>query len=145
MRERVEAMQEIWTKDVASYHGRFVNFSRVTSWPKPVRRPYPPILVAGNGPRVAERVIAYGDEWIPMLRPGVLEDIAAFHRTARKPGSGEPIPVTLFGGVPEDAAAYQRVGVDRCLFWPRPMDAAATTKMVDRIALTLGKRLTADV
>jgi probable F420-dependent oxidoreductase len=145
MRERVEAMQEIWTKDVASYQGRFVNFTRVTSWPKPVRQPYPPILVAGNGPRVAERVIAYGDEWIPMLRPGVLDDIAEFRRTARKPGSDEPIPVTLFGGLLEDVAAYQRAGVDRCLFWPRPMDAATTTKMVDRLALTLGKQLTADV
>ncbi|MFD9735479.1 TIGR03619 family F420-dependent LLM class oxidoreductase [Umezawaea sp. NPDC059074] len=141
MRERVEAMKEIWTNDVASYHGRFVDFDHVTSWPKPVRRPYPPILVAGNGPRVAERVVAYGDEWIPMLRPGVLDDIAEFRRTARKPGSDEPIPVTLFGGVPEDVAAYERAGVDRCLFWPRPADTAATTRLVDEIALGLGDRL----
>jgi probable F420-dependent oxidoreductase len=144
MRERVEAMQQIWTRDVASYHGKFVNFDDVTSWPKPVRRPHPPILVAGNGPRVAERVIAYGDEWIPMLRPGVLEHIAEFRRTARKPGSDAPIPVTLFGGAVEDVDAYQRAGVDRCLFWPRPMDARNTKALIDRVALTLGKRLTSD-
>jgi hypothetical protein len=66
--------------------------------------------VAGNGPRVAERVIAYGDEWIPMLRPGVLEHIAEFRRTARKPGRDEPIPVTLFGGFVEDVDAFARAG-----------------------------------
>jgi probable F420-dependent oxidoreductase len=142
MRERVEAMQEIWTKDIASYHGKFVTFDNVTSWPKPVRQPHPPVLVAGNGPHVAERVIAYGDEWIPMLRPGVLDDIAHFRRTARKPGSDQPIPVTLFGGTIEDVAAYERAGVDRCLFWPRPIEAGRATKLVDRIALMLGKRLT---
>ena len=142
MRERVEAMQEIWSNDVASYHGTFVSFDHVTSWPKPVQ-PRMPILVAGNGPTVAQRVIAYGDEWIPMLRPGVLEDIERFRRTARKPGSDEPIPVTLFGGVPEDIALYERAGVDRCLFWPRPMDLKDTTAMVDRLALALGSRLDA--
>ncbi|WP_027345034.1 TIGR03619 family F420-dependent LLM class oxidoreductase [Hamadaea tsunoensis] len=142
--ERVEAMRAIWTNDIAHYHGKFVNFSHVTSWPKPIRRPHPPILVAGNGPNVAKRVISYGDEWIPMLRPGVLDDIAEFRRTVRKPGSDEPIPVTLFGGLPEDVAAYERAGVDRCLFWPRPMNTTDTTALVDRIALLLGGRLTAD-
>ncbi len=141
MRERVEAMKEIWTNDVASYHGKFVEFESITSWPKPVQRPYPPILVAGNGPRVAERVIAYGDEWIPMVRPTVLEEIAHFKRTARKPGSDEPIPVTLFGGYPEHVAAYERAGVDRVLFWVRPIDEPGAVKMVDEIALTLGSRM----
>ncbi|WP_158850996.1 TIGR03619 family F420-dependent LLM class oxidoreductase [Saccharothrix deserti] len=140
MRERVEAMQEIWTKDVASYHGKFVSFDHVTSWPKPVQERMP-ILVAGNGPTVAQRVIAYGDEWIPMARPGVLDEIAHFRRTARKPGSDEPIPVTLFGGALEDIALYERAGVDRCLFWPRPMDLEDTTDLVDKVALSLGARL----
>jgi probable F420-dependent oxidoreductase len=141
MRERVEAMQQIWAHDVASYHGDFVDFEHVTSWPKPVQRPRPPILVAGNGPNVAKRVIAYGDEWIPMLRPNVLEEIAHFKKTARKPGREEPLPVTLFGGELEDVDAYAAAGVDRVLFWVRPLDTAAMTDTVDQIALHLGKRL----
>lgn len=71
MRERVEAMRQIWTHDIASYHGDHVSFDRITSWPKPLQEPHPPILVAGNGPNVAKRVIAYGDECIPMLRSHV--------------------------------------------------------------------------
>ncbi|HEY1325277.1 MAG TPA: LLM class F420-dependent oxidoreductase [Streptosporangiaceae bacterium] len=141
MRERVEAMQRIWTQDTAAYHGTFTDFEHVTSWPKPVRKPYPPILVAGNGPRVAERVIAYGDEWIPMLRPGVLGHIREFKRTARKPGSDEPIPVTLFGGELQDVDAYAAAGIDRVLFWVRPADTASMTRTVDHIARTLGPRL----
>ncbi|MEU6375423.1 LLM class F420-dependent oxidoreductase [Streptomyces sp. NPDC046909] len=141
MRERVEAMQQIWAHDVASYHGDFVDFEHVTSWPKPLQRPRPPILVAGNGPNVAKRVIAYGDEWIPMLRPNVLEEITHFKKTARKPGSEEPLPVTLFGGELEDVDAYAAAGVDRVLFWVRPLDTAAMTDTVDQIALHLGKRL----
>lgn len=141
MRERVEAMRQIWTRDIASYYGDFVDFDRITSWPKPVQRPHPPILVAGNGPNVAKRVISYGDEWIPMLRPGVLDHIAEFKKTARKPGSDEPIPVTLFGGDLADVDAYAAAGVDRVLFWVRPQDTAQMTRTVDEIARHLGDRL----
>ncbi|WP_055529804.1 LLM class F420-dependent oxidoreductase [Streptomyces graminilatus] len=141
MRERVEAIRQIWTHDIASYHGDFVDFDQVTSWPKPVQRPHPPILVAGNGPRVAERVLAYGDEWIPMLRPGVLDHITEFKKTVRRPGSDQPLPVTLFGGELRDADSYAAAGVDRVLFWVRPLDTARMTKTVDRIALQLGDRL----
>jgi probable F420-dependent oxidoreductase len=41
-RERIEAMKEIWTKSKAEYHGEFVNFDPMMSWPKPVQKPYPP-------------------------------------------------------------------------------------------------------
>lgn len=141
MQERVEAMRGIWTQDQASYHGEFVDFDRITSWPKPVRKPHPPILVAGNGPNVARRVVAYGDEWIPMLRPGVLDHIAAFKKAAHKPGNDRPIPVTLFGGELHDVDAYVAAGVDRVLFWVRPQDTKQMTATVDRIARHLGDRL----
>lgn len=135
MRERIEAMQAIWTQDAADYQGDFVRFEAVMSWPKPVQRPHPPILVSGNGPNVFRRVVAYGDEWIPMVRPGVLDRIAEFKRNVRHRITGEPMPVTLFGGHIEDVEAYTAAGVDRVLFWPRPADERAMTALVDRIAL----------
>ncbi|MEN0135041.1 MAG: LLM class F420-dependent oxidoreductase [Rhodococcus sp. (in: high G+C Gram-positive bacteria)] len=137
MRERVQAMQQIWTHDIASYHGDFVDFDRITSRPKPVRKPHPPILVAGNGPNVAKRVITYGDEWIPMIRPNVLQHIADFKATARKAGSDQPIPVTLFGGDLADIDAYAAAGVDRVLFWVSPADTTIMTRTVDHIAKTV--------
>ncbi|MEU6251358.1 hypothetical protein [Streptomyces sp. NPDC047043] len=87
------------------------------------------------------RMVAYGDEWIPMLRPKVLDHIAEFKKTARKPGSDEPLPVTLFGGELDDVDAYSAAGVDRVLFWVRPQDTAQMIRTVDRIALHLGDRL----
>ncbi|MBO0685861.1 MAG: LLM class F420-dependent oxidoreductase, partial [Candidatus Dormibacteraeota bacterium] len=47
MRERIEAMKEIWTRDEAEYHGEFVNFGPMVQWPKPVQKPHPPIHIGG--------------------------------------------------------------------------------------------------
>jgi probable F420-dependent oxidoreductase len=70
MAERIEAMKAIWTQDEASYTGEFVNFERIWSWPKPAQRPYPPVLVGGNGPTVLDRVLAFGDAWFPNYERG---------------------------------------------------------------------------
>ncbi len=56
MEERIGAMRAIWTQEEASYYGEFVDFDRIWSWPKPARRPHPPVLVGGNGATVLERM-----------------------------------------------------------------------------------------
>ena len=50
MRERVEAMQAIWTHEQAEYHGDCVDFGPLYMWPKPVQSPHPPIHVGGAFP-----------------------------------------------------------------------------------------------
>jgi probable F420-dependent oxidoreductase len=65
MRERVEAIKAIWTEEEASYEGEFVNFERIWCWPKPVQQPHPPVLVGGTGAQVLDRVLRFGDEWMP--------------------------------------------------------------------------------
>ncbi len=67
MRERVEAMKQLWTQDEAEYHGRHVDFAPTWQFPKPVQKPHPPILVGGAGENVIKRVVAYGDGWLPAL------------------------------------------------------------------------------
>lgn len=57
LRERIEAMKKLWTEDAASYHGEFVNFDAAWSWPKPVQKPNPPILMGSHGLRGMQRVI----------------------------------------------------------------------------------------
>jgi probable F420-dependent oxidoreductase len=69
MRERVEAMRQLWTQEQAEYHGDLVDFDPVWQWPKPVQQPHPPIFVAGASPRVIERVARYGDGWLPVVVP----------------------------------------------------------------------------
>jgi probable F420-dependent oxidoreductase len=117
-RERVEALRLLWTEEEATYHGRFVNFDRVWSWPKPVQTP-PPIMVGGNGPKAEERVFAYGDEWGPMHAAGLVERVAAF--TA----AGRDLPVTVFFfgiATPQELEAYAEAGAARCAFYSTNTD-----------------------
>ena len=120
MRERIEAMKAIWTEEEASYSGRYVNFERIWCWPKPLQQPHPPVLVGGNGRRVLERVVAFGDEWMPnrMSDEDTIARVAELQSLAADAGRGS-IPVTVVGMKP-DAARIERVeqgGVHRVVFW----------------------------
>jgi probable F420-dependent oxidoreductase len=117
MAERVEAMKAIWTQDEASYHGKYVDFERIWSWPKPAQRPHPPVLVGGNGPTVLERVLRFGDAWMPNYL-GENEDLLARARElwAR---AERPIEVMVMG-VPARPAVLEeleKAGVRRVLRW----------------------------
>ena len=48
MREFIQAMQAIWRNDAAEFHGEFVNFDPIWSWPKPVQAGGPPIWIGAN-------------------------------------------------------------------------------------------------
>ncbi|MBA4179155.1 MAG: LLM class F420-dependent oxidoreductase [Anaerolinea sp.] len=124
LRERILAMKEIWTKDEAEYHGQFVDFDPIWSWPKPARKPHPPILIGGAGPRTLERVIEYGDEWMPIGgRTGALlaAKIEELQGMAKAAGRG-PIAVSIFGlgPSPELIESYIGMGVQRVIFGLRP-------------------------
>ena len=139
MRERIEAMKAIWTEDEASYHGEHVDFDPIWCWPKPVQQPHPPVLVGGNGRRVLERVVAYGDEWMPNRVTGLSERLEELARLAAEAGR-EPIPVTLSGAKPDPELIErgEQAGVHRCTFYIEPADAAGTERQLDELALTLG-------
>ncbi|MCZ6556177.1 MAG: LLM class F420-dependent oxidoreductase, partial [SAR324 cluster bacterium] len=102
LRERIEAMKTIWKDEEATYHGEFVNFDAIWCWPKPAQRPHPPILVGGDGERTLQRVVRYGDEWMPLARniPSFAGRIAELQELAAKAGRG-PIPVSMFGTPPK--------------------------------------------
>jgi probable F420-dependent oxidoreductase len=137
MRERVEAMKAIWTQDEASYSGRYVNFERIWCWPKPIQHPHPPILVGGNGPKVLDRVVALGDEWMPNRIKG--EDlpgrIAELQRKAAEAGR-DPIPVTVAGVMrdPERLQELERAGVQRGFFWLPAAGPDAVEEAFDKYA-----------
>jgi probable F420-dependent oxidoreductase len=119
LEERLEAMKAIWTEDEAEYHGRFVDFEAIWSWPKPVQKPHPPVLIGGNTDRCLDRVVQLGDEWMPHRTPSEILPgrIVELQRRAQAAGR-EQIPVTVFGGPPE-AAAVRRLasaGVGRVVW-----------------------------
>jgi probable F420-dependent oxidoreductase len=125
MRERVEAIKAIWTQDEAEYHGEFVNFDPIWCSPKPLQQPHPPVLVGGNGPKVLDRVLRYGDEWFPNRLPDGVEGLKERIDELRE-RAGRHVPVSYFGVKPE-ARAVERLagaGVDRMIFYVSPNASA---------------------
>jgi probable F420-dependent oxidoreductase len=136
LRERVLAMKAIWTEGEAEFHGEFVDFDPLWSWPKPVQRPHPPVLVGGNGPGVLDRVLEFGDGWMPNPSRGRIRDgMAELARRAEEAGRG-PIPVTVFGARPEPKTVedYRDMGADRCLFTVPPRPAGEVLPLLDGLA-----------
>lgn len=65
--EKLQLMKAIWTQDEASFVGRHVRLEPSWSWPKPVQRPHPPVLLGGRATaKTFERIAAWADGWIPM-------------------------------------------------------------------------------
>ena len=119
-RERIEAMKEIWTQGTAEYHGEFVNFDPMMTWPKPVQKPHPPVIVGGAFPYGARRAIRYGDGWVPHAsRPeygDVSDFLPQFHQMAKEAGRDPAsLPITMFRVVEEveKLRHYRDIGIAR--------------------------------
>lgn len=115
VRERMLAMQELWSKEVAEYHGEFVNFEPSWMWPKPVQQPRPPVLIGGaSGSVLFAHVAEYADGWMPIGGAGIREALPALRRQleecGRDPGALHVVPL---GILPEPAKLdyYARIGV----------------------------------
>ena len=109
MREQIEAMKAIWTESKPEYHGEIVEFDTMMTWPKPVQKPHPPVILGGAFPWAARRAIRYGDGWYPNAASGNPEEyMPAFRKMAQEAGRDPAsLPVTL-GGAPEDADKLKR-------------------------------------
>jgi probable F420-dependent oxidoreductase len=122
-RERVEAMKAIWTQSKPEYHGEFVNFDPMMTWPKPVQKPHPPVIVGGAFPYSARRAIRYGDGWIPQASRGAYAEIAdmipEFRKMATEAGrDASKIEITVWFPKkdPDLMKRYQDLGVSRVVF-----------------------------
>ena len=139
MRERVEAMQALWTQEQAEYHGRMVDYDPVWQWPKPKQQPHPPIYVAGSGPNVLKRVLRYGDGWLPVVVPEVNNEMRGrvtpidefkslvTELAERAEAAGKPMPKVSVSGAsadPEMFNIFQSLDVERMTFslTPAPID-----------------------
>ena len=141
MQERIEAMKAIWTKSKPEYSGSFVKLPPMMTWPKPVQKPHPPVIVGGAFPFGARRALAYGDGWLPHARRpaygevlGLLPEFRKMAAAAGRPV--ESVPITVFG-VAEDAdliKRYRDAGVARIIFNLPAAKADEVLPMLDRCA-----------
>ena len=112
MREQIEAMKEIWTKDKPEYHGAIVDFPPMTTWPKPVQKPHPPIIVGGAFRLAARRALRYGDGIMPAAPSAGSGSPAEFMPRWRQmavEAGRDPDRLSVYlGGAPEDVDALKR-------------------------------------
>jgi probable F420-dependent oxidoreductase len=141
MREQIEAMKEIWSKDKPEYHGKIVDFPPMQTWPKPVQKPHPPIIVGGAFRLAARRALRYGDGLIPAAASagsgGPEEFMPRLRRMAEEAGRDpQSISVTL-GGAPEDPDLLKRnrdLGITRMTVRLPPAKADEILPLLDRWA-----------
>jgi probable F420-dependent oxidoreductase len=109
MREQIEAMKAIWTQETPEYHGEIVKFDTIQTWPKPVQKSHPPVILGGAFPWAARRAVRYGDGWYPNAASGKPEEyMPAFRKMAQEAGRDPAsLPVTI-GGAPDDPDALKR-------------------------------------
>jgi probable F420-dependent oxidoreductase len=148
VRERVEAMRTIWTTDEAEYHGNFVNFGPMASSPKPVQKPYPPVIVGGAYPYAARRAVQYGDGWYALTGAKYGDEfdfIPKFQDMLKRAGRDPttcPITICLY---PEELDAhapdqvgmlkrYRDLGIARCIVGLSSDSPEANLVVLDRWA-----------
>jgi probable F420-dependent oxidoreductase len=137
-RERIEAMKVIWTQSKPEYHGEFVDFGPMMTWPKPVQKPHPPVIVGGAFPYGARRALRYGDGWMPHRRRPAYEDVAALIPQFRRmeAEAGRSVPITIWG-VSENLDLLRRdrdLGVERAIVQLASARADAILPELDRWA-----------
>jgi probable F420-dependent oxidoreductase len=121
MRERIQAMKEIWGQTKPKFSGEFVKFDEIMQWPKPVQKPHPPIIVGGAFPHAARRAVAYGDGWIPIGGRGAdLLDALAQYRKMGKDAGRDPASLSFdVFAAPREADTlkrYRDAGVTRAIW-----------------------------
>jgi probable F420-dependent oxidoreductase len=133
MDERIRAMITLWTQEKAEFHGDFVDFDPIYSWPKPVQQPHPPIYVGGGSERTFARVAEYGSAWLPgAVPPGEL----GTHIDRLRQVTGTQTPVVVFGAA-HDAQTldtYTELGVDRVLLHLPTLPEDEALRTLDTLA-----------
>jgi len=143
LRERVLAMKALWTEDEAAFHGKFVDFDPVWSYPKPKQKPHPPILHGGETDHTLKRVVEFCDGWFP--RPiagftpkGAVERLRkAAEAVKRDPAS---LTITVFRGPTEPAALaeYHAAGINRVLLDVPDLSRDEILRVLDKYAPLIG-------
>ena len=141
MREQIEAMKAIWTENKPEYHGEIVDFPLMMTWPKPVQKPHPPVILGGAFPQAARRALRYGNGWIPHSRRPQYEDVTdylpQFRQMAAEVGRDvAEVPVTVWGVQPDydRLRRYEEQGVSRGVVQLTPEKADKTLPILDRWA-----------
>ena len=138
-REHVLAMKELWTKDEAEFHGRYVDFSAMYCYPKPAQKPHPPVLIGGSAKNVLKRVVEWGDGWIPLrVEPAEIKTARATLTRLAEEAGRDPASVDItIHGQPADRdlmRRFEEAGADRVLVRASAPDHDSSLKEIEELA-----------
>ena len=138
VREKMLAMEALWTQDEGGFDGEHVRVAPSWSWPKPLQQPRPPVLIGGApGPTLFRHIAELADGWIPIGGGGLSAGLARlreeFERAGRDPSS---VQVTVIGADPSPGKLdhLESLGVGRFLIGLPPAPAATVLPLLDRFA-----------
>ena len=142
LREQILAMKEIWTKDEPEFHGEFVNFDKIWSYPKPAQKPHPPIIMGGTGATTFDRVVEFCDGWMPIsgraAQGGSLMEKISLLKQQAEDGGRDPasISITIFGARPDpdQIRGMEDAGVNRVIFSLPSEERDAVLPIIDEYA-----------
>ena len=128
--ERLQAVLALWTEEQAEFHGDFVDFDPVFCWPKPVRRPHPPIIV-GGGERTFACIAEVGAGWFALP----FHDLGPMMKKLRAKAARE-VPVTVLdvNHDPGRLSECAEVGAERVLLELPTRPEADSLRELDRRA-----------
>ena len=141
LKENVLAMKQLWTQEKGEFHGEFVDFDPVFSWPKPDQRPHPPIILGGETDFTLRRVVDFCDGWLPRPRADIVDGMARLRRVAEEGGRDlSSISVSVFGAPPEKEKleSYDELGIERALLRVPTEDRETCLKLLDSYMPLLG-------
>ncbi len=146
LRERILAMKAIWSDEEAEFHGDYVDFDTVWSYPKPKQAGGPPILLGAASKYMYKRIAEYCDGWFPIYQDEAraatsgANDYSESMRLTQEAWDGadrEGSPNFTIFGVGPDAAAVERCmehGFDRIVFALPPAEADQVLPLLERYA-----------
>jgi probable F420-dependent oxidoreductase len=142
MEDRAKALRAIWTQDEVSYDGPFVKFDRIWSWPKPVQKPHPPILLGGESEHTLRRVIEFCDGWFPRARDfeDPSREMARLHAAADAYGrERSTLSTSLFAAKADKnyLARCAAAGIDRGIFTLPSEGRDTVLPLLDKLATLL--------
>jgi len=141
LKENILAMKQLWTQEKGEFHGEFVDFDPVFSWPKPDQRPHPPIILGGETDFTLRRVVDFCDGWLPRPRADIVDGMARLRRVAEEGGRDlSSISVSVFGAPPEKEKleSYDELGIERALLRVPTADRETCLKLLDSYMPLLG-------
>jgi probable F420-dependent oxidoreductase len=140
--EAAAAMKALWTEEQAEHHGVYYDFPPVYCYPKPARKPHPPLLLGTRAKASFRRIVEWGDGWIPIrvtpddVRRGRATLDRLCEETGRDPASIE-ITVADVPPDPDAVRAYEEAGVDRAIVGIPEEPERPSLAHLDKIARAL--------